>query len=112
MILGTITVYLYDTSNPFKLKADSTYKCAMDNNGGYGIIVIEDTLRMVGGTTVGTYADEGLILTTNGLTIDLKSVSGLKDKDLNATLLYLKTGSAETKMGQVTVLLPAENARL
>ncbi len=84
------------------LRAGANYVCRYDEKMGYGIIVVEDTLKMAIGAPLGTYENGNLILIGGDGLIDLKDEKTGVKMDLNATTVYLKVSDLDKGLLNVT----------
>jgi hypothetical protein len=105
--MKTLTIKKLDAFglNDKELDLDHIYTCSVNTDKGYGIIVIDDTLKMQPGNSIGTYPSDNLTLIGLDGVLDLK-IGEHEKLDLNARLLYLKTVKGPLGFWQIAVIMP------
>lgn len=88
------------------LAIDAIYRCSVTADGGYGIIVIDDIMRLPASKSLGTFGDEGLTLYGFGGSLDYKGRQDATRTDLNAETLFLVTGTSPKGLPIVTLYQP------
>ena len=98
-----VTVYNNSLESPEILVVGKWYEVSLTESAGYGIIVIEDTLRVEAGV-VGTYNNGNLLLRNGDASIKASTVEGENSITLSKLPFYLEPVVSKTGILQVQVL--------
>lgn len=103
----TVKVKDWNGTRTEELAFGTAYQCSLRMTIGYGIIVIDDILKVAPGTLGGNYLDAALTIGYEGPSLSLITAAG--EKKLDATTIGLRVmedGSVKTGL-KVQVVIPS-----
>lgn len=97
------TIDGFGVSKDWELEVGTNYTISCD---AYGIIVIEDTLRMYSGREIGKFRSEKLSFVASGGAFDILYGDPEKREDVRAKMAFLETGTTPKGVNNVTMSVP------